>query len=201
MKKLFVISALALFGLANAQIEKGTWLIEGKTGLGFNNVSTQLKKGNESIDGPKVSTFSISPNVGYFVADNLAIGLELNYLSITTKSKSYIGYRLTERSEEESKNTLTLLPNLTYYFPTSTNLKPYIGAGIGFGSITEKDWEGKETASGFAWGAKGGAVYMLNNSIAFNLGLSYGQLSLERNNITNKANTFGANAGISIFLK
>lgn len=199
MKKLLVISALALFGLANAQIEKGTLLIEGKTGLGFNNVSTQLKKGNESIDGPKISTFNISPNVGYFVSNNLAIGLELNYLSITTKSKSYMGYGLTD--EKESKNTLTLLPNLTYYFPTASNLKPYIGTGIGVGIVTEKDWEGKETASGFAWGVKGGAVYMLNNSIALNLGLNYGQLSIEKYDMDNKIGTFGANAGISIFFK
>lgn len=201
MKKLFVVGALTLFGAINAQISKGTWVIDGKTGLGFNNVSTKLKRGDDSLNGPKISTFSLSPNVGYFVSNNLAIGLELNYLSITTKSNSYIGYSLIQREEKESKNTLTLLPNLTYYFPTASNLKPYIGAGIGIGSVTEKDWEGKHTATGFAWGAKGGAVYMLNNTFALNVGVSYGQLSIEKYEIANKIGTFGANAGISVFLK
>ncbi|MEG0762171.1 MAG: porin family protein, partial [Chryseobacterium sp.] len=65
MKKLLLAGAVALFGLSNAQMTKGDWVISGNTGAGFNSMSTKYKAEGESEDGPKVSSFSVSPSVGY----------------------------------------------------------------------------------------------------------------------------------------
>ncbi len=85
MKKLLLAGAVALFGLSNAQMTKGDWVISGNTGMGFNNTTTTVKVGSNSVDGPKVNSFSIIPSVGYFVIDKLAVGIDLGYMSTTTK--------------------------------------------------------------------------------------------------------------------
>ncbi|MCS4304669.1 porin family protein [Chryseobacterium sp. BIGb0232] len=64
---------------------KGDWVISGNTGMGFNNIATTVKVGGKSTDGPKVNTFSITPSVGYFVIDKLAVGIDLGYVNRITK--------------------------------------------------------------------------------------------------------------------
>ncbi|MDY3338596.1 outer membrane beta-barrel protein [Riemerella anatipestifer] len=183
MKKLFLVGALALFGAMNAQTEKGSWVVEGKTNLGFNSVSTKVKYDGKSYDAGKVSTFNISPSVGYFVMDNLALGLEFNFLS--------------SKEGNSSSSTLSFLPNATYYFSTGSQFRPYLGVGVGYGSNTTGD----VSVGGLAWGVKGGGVYMLNKTAGINLGLGYSQFSTTNNNATTTAGAFGVNAGFSLFFK
>lgn len=187
MKKLFLAGALALFGAMNAQTTKGSWVVEGKTSLGFNNVSTKVKAGDIKADSPEVSTFTIAPSVGYFVMDNLSVGLDFSLTSITAK----------EDGEKGTQTTVNILPNATYYFTTVSNLRPYLGAGVGYGSTTIES----KTTDGFAWGVKGGAVYLLNNTIGLNLGLGFNQFSSKEDNVKVTASTLGVNAGITVFLK
>ncbi|MDY3548608.1 outer membrane beta-barrel protein [Riemerella anatipestifer] len=187
MKKLFLVGAVALFGAMNAQTEKGSWVVEGKTNLGFNNVSTKVKYDGKSYDDGKVSTFNISPSVGYFVMDNLALGLELNFLSA--------------KSGDETNSTFSLLPNATYYFSTGSQFRPYLGAGVGYASTTSKYNNLSSTVDGLAWGVKGGGVYMLNKTAGINIGLGYNQFSTTNNDVTTTVGTFGVNAGFSLFFK
>ena len=77
MKKLLVASAIALFGLSNAQIAKGTTYITGQVGY----EGTTNNNNNESE-----GTFSIVPNVGYFVDTNVAVGLGIGYTNTTAKA-------------------------------------------------------------------------------------------------------------------
>ena len=35
MKKVLLVGAIALFGAMNAQMEKGSWIVSGKTGIGI----------------------------------------------------------------------------------------------------------------------------------------------------------------------
>jgi outer membrane protein len=76
MKKLLLAGAIAFFGLSNAQMTKGDWVISGNTGIGFNNMETKKVNG-QTFDGTKVSTFAVTPSVGYFVIDKLAVGIDL----------------------------------------------------------------------------------------------------------------------------
>ncbi|WP_449397952.1 hypothetical protein [Chryseobacterium wanjuense] len=57
MKKLLLAGAVALFGLSNAQMTKGDWVISGDTGMGFNNVTSTVKVGSESTDVQKQTRF------------------------------------------------------------------------------------------------------------------------------------------------
>lgn len=205
MKKLVLAGAFALFGAVtmNAQTTKGSWVIEGKTNLGFNSVSTKSKSGSSEENGPKVSTFNITPSVGYFVADNLAIGVDFGLISVTSKEEISIF------KKEEKQTQLNILPNVTYYFATASNFRPYLGVGVGYGSVTSKltetigslTNEDKGTYGGFLWGVKGGAVYLLNSTVGLNLGLGFNQFTSKENDVKTTASTFGVNAGISVFLK
>lgn len=72
MKKLLLtLSAVAVLGLAaNAQTEKGKFMVGGQVGYHGSSVRDTDNKNNSLI---------INPNVGYFVADNIAIGTGIGY--------------------------------------------------------------------------------------------------------------------------
>lgn len=70
MKKLLIASAVALFGLSNAQIAKGTVYLSGSVGY------SQEENNN---DNSKLESFNVLPTVGYFVGTNTAVGLGVGY--------------------------------------------------------------------------------------------------------------------------
>jgi len=203
MKKLLLAGAVALFGLSNAQMTKGDWVISGNTGFGFNNVTTKVKAEGQSADGPKVSTFSLTPSVGYFVIDKLAVGIDLGLTSATTK---YEGTKSTTTS-------FSVMPTATYYFTNDSKFVPFLGAGIGYASVKNKgevnfmglSSSDETTTDGLAWKVKGGVTYMATQSLGVNLGVSYDQFSNKETymgtDVKTKVNTFGVNVGFSYFIK
>ncbi|MEJ5104191.1 outer membrane beta-barrel protein [Chryseobacterium sp. MYb328] len=210
MKKLLLASAIVLFGLSNAQMTKGDWVISGNTGMGFNNIATTVKVGGKSTDSPKVNMFSITPSVGYFVIDKLAVGIDLGYVNRTTKYDDV----------KSTNSTFSVMPTATYYFTNSSKLVPFLGAGIGYGSNKEKaSFSGirngiydpiliqdtETTTDGLAWKVKGGVTYMATSSLGINLGISYDQFSsketIMNTEVKTNINTFGVNVGFSYFIK
>ncbi|MEG0760559.1 outer membrane beta-barrel protein [Chryseobacterium sp.] len=77
MKKLLIASAVALFGLSNAQIAKGTTYVSGTVGYS----STEDNNTNNKEDD-----FKVIPTVGYFVASNVAVGVGVGYASNIDKT-------------------------------------------------------------------------------------------------------------------
>ncbi len=70
MKKVLLAGAVALFGLSNAQIAKGTTYLSGSVGY------SQEETNNGDL---KKEKFNVLPTVGYFVNTNLAVGLGIGY--------------------------------------------------------------------------------------------------------------------------
>jgi hypothetical protein len=75
MKKVLLAGAIALFGLSNAQIAKGTLYLSGQ-------VSYSQQENNNT--DRKDESFRILPTAGYFVGTNLAVGLGVGYASDKT---------------------------------------------------------------------------------------------------------------------
>ncbi len=224
MKKVLMMSAFALIGIMNAQTEKGSWVVGGTTTLGFSSQSSKTKYNGNSTDGPKQSTFVISPSVGYFVANKIAVGLDLALLSQTVKNESTGSYTI---SSKATQTTISVLPTATYFFKSDSKLIPYLGAGVGYASsktkYTYSGYEGNEsqedTTDGFAWKAKGGVMYLITPSIGLDLGVSFSQVSGNTDypnyvynewgmieqvgtyKVKNIENTFGFVAGFSFFFK
>lgn len=199
MKKLLLAGAVALFGLSNAQMTKGDWVFSGNTGLGFNSIDTKTKVEGQTYDGAKVSTFSVTPSVGYFVIDKLAVGIDLGFTNLTTK----------EDGDKTTISSFSVMPTATYYFANSSKLVPFLGAGIGYASNkTKETFAGTSTeytADGLAWKVKGGVTYMATQSLGINLGVSFDQFANKETYFAteykNTVNTFGVNVGFSYFIK
>lgn len=217
MKKIILASSLITFGTMTAQTEKGTFMITGQTGLGFTSSTVKFEYQGQEIDGPKTNSFNISPSVGYFVIDNLAIGLDIDYKTATTKQEIYISESLTTGavSTVNSKSTLStifIMPNATYFF-SKGKARPYLSASAGIAQI-KQDVNSSGTLldgntlsgynnknNGFVWSGSGGIAYFVTNTICFDLGLGYTKYSYKDEGIKTKTGTFGANIGISVFLK
>jgi len=79
MKKVLLAGAIALFGLSNAQISKGTTYLSGSVGY------SQEERENGNI---KQENFNVLPTVGYFVGTNVAIGVGIGYQTEKTTTTS-----------------------------------------------------------------------------------------------------------------
>lgn len=207
MKKLFLFTCLAIFGTLTAQTEKGRFVISGETNLGFTSTSVKYTYGRITEEGPKTTSFNISPSVSYFVIDNLAIGLEFDYRTSTTKQQreyySDYGYDLIDL--KTTQTTVSVLPTATYYF-SKGKLRPYIEAGIGFANTKLKEeasnyGEYESNSDGLVWGAGGGLAYFITNSVSFDFGLGYSEYTYKEEDIKITTGAFGVNVGISVFLK
>lgn len=202
MKKLTLIALLAFVGNAHAQTEKGNWIVSGATSLGFNSNKITNKSGDVSVDGQKTTTFNVKPAIGYFVIDDLAIGLDVGYE--VQKYDEYLGF---EQKTKVTASTFSVLPSATYYFKTDSKAFPYIGAGAGYALNNSKTTiTAPYKTNFFQWKAKAGLAYFITPSIAVDLGFSYDQLStkfdetqtIRENKVIFK--NFGANIGINIVL-
>ncbi|SHL66964.1 outer membrane beta-barrel protein [Chryseobacterium polytrichastri] len=206
MKKLLVAGAVALFSLSNAQMTKGDWVVSGNTGLGFNTTSSTVKANGKSEDGPKISKFSITPSVGYFVIDGLAVGIDLGFDSETNK---YEG-------DKRTYTRFSVMPTATYYFNTGGKFFPFVGAGIGYATSKTKYnfsnsivdpilFDANTKEDGLTWKAKAGVTYMATQSLGINLGLGFDQFYTKNTyyntEVKTTRNNFGVNVGFSYFIK
>lgn len=194
MKKLFLVGALALFASVNAQTEKGSWVIGGSTTLGFNSSKETYKANGQSADGATITTIAVTPSVGYFVANNIAVGVDLGVASITQK----------EDGDKVTTSTFSVMPTGTYYFKGASNIIPYLGVGVGYQTAKQDFGSDDLTISGLAYKGKGGVVFLLNQTVGIDLGLTYlgtnGKVK-DFEEVKVNTSTIGGTVGISVFLK
>nr|MBI1230727.1 outer membrane beta-barrel protein [Cytophagales bacterium] len=141
MKKINIMIVLLLLtciGLVNAQTEKGRILLGvssdlGLTGAGGIDIgysSTKRKLDGASFvedNSSKITNISLLPKFGYFVSDNLALGLDLIFASSKSKSGN--------SNSEFSSILLSTGPFVRYYIPTSKVL-PFVELNSSFGRRT-----------------------------------------------------------------
>ena len=199
MKNLKVISTgfvLMFFVFAlNGQTEKGNVLLGGENILDFTS--------RKDDDNDKRTYADLSPQIGFFVVDGLAVGVELP-MSYSSR-----------KSEDGSSNTSTSLavsPFLRYYFGTS-HIKPYLHGEAGFGSgKTKITWSPGlggtpppvDLASRmFLYEIGGGLGIFLNDKVSLDFGVRYTSQSSSPSTGTdsnNKGITNELGLGIGIVL-
>ncbi|MBD8081831.1 outer membrane beta-barrel protein [Chryseobacterium caseinilyticum] len=120
MKKLLMASAIALFGLGNAQttpapIAKGTVYLTGSVGYS----QTETNSGNN-----KVEDFNILPTAGFFVADNFAVGLGVGFATskITSINTTTIGSVTNVTTNEQRTPAFVIEPFARKYWTLSDKL-------------------------------------------------------------------------------
>ncbi|WP_250255551.1 outer membrane beta-barrel protein [Chryseobacterium sp. Marseille-Q3244] len=114
MKKVLLAGAVALFGLSNAQIAKGTTYLSGQVGYSQNeDNNTDVKK----------EKFNVLPTVGYFVNTNLAVGLGVGYRNENEKATKTTGSNpLFVTEGKETTSAFVVAPFVRKYWTLADKL-------------------------------------------------------------------------------
>ena len=106
----FLILALGVGLIANAQTEKGTFLVGARTILNAGVVEHSVVINNVTSLSERITRFSLTPSAGYFVKNNLALGVELDISLSKTKDYDY--------DSEDRGSIITFSPFIRKYFGT-----------------------------------------------------------------------------------
>lgn len=153
---------LSVVFTVNAQTEKGNLLIGGSTKLNFTHINVKLKSDFAKTDGGKVTDLELSPQIGFFIANGVAIGAEVP-----------ISYN--RKKDDKSKETTTSIsftPFVRYYFG-SKNIKPYLHGAVGLGRMKRKDSLNEFPMNLFMYELGGGLAFFLNEKVSLDIGIGY----------------------------
>ncbi|REG87963.1 outer membrane beta-barrel protein [Winogradskyella sediminis] len=205
MKKLFFTAAVAVLGFANVTAQEeaktfgfseGDLFIEGM--VGFN--SSEDKNTEE-----KASGFEISPKLGYFISEDLAIG---GMLSFESAKEEVAG------TDTADQSTFGVGAFARYYFlDLGERFKTYGEFGVGYASTNYDLADVKENTIGA--GLDLGINYFVTEKIALTFGLknvlSFSSSKLDADDAEavsefnlgfgDVANPFGGNAAFGILFK
>lgn len=162
MKKLMFMAAFAVFGLSNvnAQDQEPTY------GFQQNDITIEGHLGYRSTNDKnmdsKTNGFWFNPKVGYFLSDDLVVGVEAFYDSETEKiSGTKIG----------DANVFGAGVFARYYFlDLGKRFKTYSELGLGY--LTSKDKIDDFKVNGFGAGLNLGINYFVTDKVAITFGLA-----------------------------
>jgi len=187
MKNLFLLfTVLFLFtsiSFSQNFATKGT--IEAGGSIGFSS-TTAVYDGQSSSDA--LSTFTVQPYIGYFVLNSIELGIVPTFIS--------------QSLGDVSQSTFAIYFAPAFNFDLKSNLYPFIEGRIGYGTSSYDNGTVNSSASGMAWGLKGGVKVKIGNSSLFNVAVSYDQLTQTPENWNGDRvgeNIFGVNAGFTVF--
>ena len=196
MRRLFLLVAFILVMTISVNAQKGTWHV-GTTGLSIGNsvaesqfspitgfavgttrATTHYMSYQEGgtvyryafITDYDVKSFGLSPEVSYFINDNIVAGLGLMFKHTSTKEK------YSENKEKIAFTTLGVSPYLRYIFHTSGNLKMYAQFGGAYAK-NEVNEDGGNVQCYWNVGVLPGISYNLSERFVINA--SYGFLGYE----------------------
>lgn len=158
-----LVSSAAVF----AQTDKGDFLVGGSFGFRTNSNN---------------SSFSLTPNVGYFFANHFAAGA-----NVTLDFQKTGNVRTTD---------LGIGPFMRYYFGNA-NFRPFLTGGIGYLMNRYKINDIKYTNNGFYTQLGLGGAAFINESVAFEGVAAYNYSDYKN---AGSSNGFGLNLGFQVYI-
>ena len=176
-----------------AQTGKGYFLVSGSSDFSFISVTTSVE-GNDTEN--KTTYLNFTPVAGYFVADNLSLGLLITYMA------SYY--------EHSNFKSFVAGPFFRYYFAQSKKLVPFVQTSAFFGSneikyenIGVSDSKISSDLSGYELDL--GLGILLSKQVSFDVILGYAHTTenipvstTESKKI--KTGALGVSLGLSLYL-
>jgi hypothetical protein len=147
-KSLLSLALVAFVGIASAQTQQGGWVVGASSQLGFSSNSQDGVADNESV-------INLGTRTGYFVIENLSIGVLLNY---------------TNSSQGDFKSTDTAIgPWARYYVGGQFFL------GAAYGAVSGKTGSGGSEfkTSGGVLIFEGGYPIFMGDNVAIEPALNY----------------------------
>ncbi len=200
---LTMLMALAL----SAQVTQSGNFILGST-VGFStahsNITQEATGGISNEESPYSTQVNIAPSVGYFLFDNFALGIRMDY----TMS------RVEEANDEFTEDSDVLFgPFSRFYLPLTESNDMYLFAEAGFGFGNSRDV--KELSTGnqrintnlFAFGVGPGITVIASNAIGLEAVVKYNFARSEfdteiagiKANTTTKTNQIGISLGLQFY--
>lgn len=152
MKKVLLsLTALFAFGLASAQ----------EADNGFSNgdafISGSVGFANQSTGDVKTNGFTVSPRVGYFVSENIAVGVALGYTSTTDKAPG---------TEDEKNSMFEVGAFGRYYFTPANKFSLFGQLGVAYASSKYEEGDFEAKSNGFNIGLAPGINYFVSDHFA-----------------------------------
>lgn len=125
MKRVFLIlPGLALcLGLSAQVLDRGNFMVG--SAVGFATANSKVTTNDVEEEGLTAQQLNIAPAIGYFVIDNLALGLGVDWTL----------NNVTEPNDDETDDSNVLFgPFIRYYFPLGENVAAFGVANFGFGN-------------------------------------------------------------------
>ena len=138
MKRIILLSILLCGTLSLSAQNKGDKYLAGSFGLSFGNQEQELSNGavSTTTSQPLSTSFNLMGELGYFIADNLRVGLALGVPFNSSPSNQ------TDDGTWLKTNTLgfQINPSIAYYVKMAENLyyTPEIGGSYEIGSYKEQ---------------------------------------------------------------
>lgn len=162
----------------------------------FNSATPTATYEGTTQKGEATSVFAMNPGLSYFVIDNLSVGVDLSFLSVSSK--------MIAGSDEALKGHIfSVMPNVSYYFDLNSAFKPYLRAGAGYSRLGLGAGNTTKNYGGFSATGTVGGAYFINKNVALDLGVNYlfatSKIDLEGAKTNVNLNNFGATVGLSFF--
>lgn len=207
---LFLLCSLTT-GIVSAQTQKGKILLGASTNfslLGGGSGTEYLSLGFSSIkydnigdDADNLISLNLFPKIGYFIMDNLAVGLDLNVAMASQKDGS-----------DDSKYVNTMLgagPFARYYFGSS-KVRPFIELNSLFGSVQTKfegvDLDLEYSTKLTSFGGGFGVAIPIGDKFCFDILLGYNNVTINESEDSGfissdaKVNNIGLKLGFTALL-
>lgn len=206
MKNFIPAVLLMLFCFSSfAQTNKGNFVLSGNTNLNFLFSNTSV--GTDSVQTGKIkdNQFAFTAAAGYFLIDNLNVGISATYSYDYTDTKPGV---YGETSVGTITQAFTIMPQINYYLPVQGKLKPFVGIGIGYLWLEQKDSRVNDnenkvySMSGTSLSGGAGLSYFINQSVSFDLGFQYYHNHLKDKmnpEFIRKQNAVSGTLGVSVF--
>jgi hypothetical protein len=148
LKKKLVISLLSMISLgATAQVvptaqvieikptHRGNFIIGSRVGFSTakSSVDVQSSAGSIKGEGGSSSQFNLSPGIGYFFMDHLAIGISMDWLATYSSTGVDLGGG-TAAAQQTNNNNMLFGPFIRYFLPIDMDKAFFIGTALGFGN-------------------------------------------------------------------
>lgn len=163
--KQIVFSLFLLLACSSAfsQIYKGQWLVGGS-----GNFSLQ-KTPDRYVYQDKQQSLSLSPDAGYFIINNLAVGVRPGYTLTHSKTRSYDSSTITSNS-----HTFSAAPFVRYYvLPATHKINVLAEGSYGWDWGRYKSYNSGYKFSSSYYSFSAGPVLFINSSVALELTGNY----------------------------
>lgn len=162
---MLILSSIFVFG----QLEKGNIFIQGSSSFGFTTEKFSNVAGGTATEASKSTCFKLTPKAGYFIIENLPVGLSMDLDFCKTKE--------TSSGNEYTDNAVTIGPFARYYLLPQEKLKPAIEAFAGIGNSKSRakypSYTSEYKYGVFKVGFGAGASYFITNNAALDFLVGY----------------------------